>query len=402
MRAAWKLSIQALLLVIALIACTPTGPSQVPATGTTRPTDTPEITETPIPEPTTPTATTTPPDQQPAYLDIQFSSGETGTNIEGELGSLGLERYRVHAEQGQSMTIRIKSPDDVGYSSFGLGDLKPLVQVPVAQNLTFALPSTQDYAIDVWGSPGAAYTLTIEISPLPTENDCVIQTPTTYDIIPPSMTAYSVSSSSAAVYTEAQYGVSFKVVLSTPDGWYGVDTGVSGEVGYSRLRWIKPDPGEAELHDRCDVPQVLSYDALANTTYSASGLPPVTLFDGEGQLQEAEGTGIRHFLLARFVEYGDVDGDGRLEALVVLVHHTGGTGRFTELAVVANDAGQPQFIAGTYLGDRTLVNDMSVDADGVIELYLTETFSHEHTSSCCGPQDVTVQLGLENGELIEI
>lgn len=341
---------------------------------------------------------------EPPPVDVVFPPGETGIIIEAETPFLGRHEYRVFALEGQTMTVHISSlNDDVTYAAYGVGERQVLMQNAVKRSGSYPIPATQEYAIAVVSErEHTSYTLTIEIPPLPAKGACVIATSKEFDIIPPSFIAYRVSSTNADVYTEAHYGSSFEVVLSTLDGWYGVDTGVSGEAGYSRLRWIKPSPNEVGLRGRCDLPQVLSYAALANATYAVHQMPPVDLTDGQAQLQGSEGASVRHFLLTSSVEYGDVDGDGSLEALVVLLHHTGGTGRFMELVVVANAAGQPDHIATTSLGDRTLVNDISVGEDGVIKLDLTETYSHERTPSCCGPQDVTVQFRLENGELVEI
>lgn len=67
-----------------------------------------------------------------------------------------------------------------------------------------------------------------------------------------------------------------------------------------------------------------------------------------------------------FAAYGDLDGDGRDEAVVVLHHDPGGSGRFVHLAVFSEHEGQPRHVATALLGDRVQVRDLRIDSGRLV------------------------------------
>ena len=67
---------------------------------------------------------------------------------------------------------------------------------------------------------------------------------------------------------------------------------------------------------------------------------------------------------------GDINGDGRPDAAVVLVARTGGTGVFYYLAVVLNQNGSPINVVTYYLGDRISVKSIEIRRGEVIATLL--------------------------------
>lgn len=65
-------------------------------------------------------------------------------------------------------------------------------------------------------------------------------------------------------------------------------------------------------------------------------------------------------LVNDYVARGDLDGDGRDEAVVVLAHSPGGSGTFHYLAVVGQRKGRAVNVATTLLGDRVQVRAVRV------------------------------------------
>jgi hypothetical protein len=71
-------------------------------------------------------------------------------------------------------------------------------------------------------------------------------------------------------------------------------------------------------------------------------------------------------LVREFVARGDLDGDGRDEAVVVLNHWTGGSGVFVHLAVVTEDGGSTRNIATEPIGDRVKVRSLHIERQRVV------------------------------------
>jgi len=107
-----------------------------------------------------------------------------------------------------------------------------------------------------------------------------------------------------------------------------------------------------------------------------------------------------YFLEVRLVQaaWGDLNGDGRADAAVILVSHTGGSGRFFEAAAVVNDRGRPRYAASASLGDGIKVNSLRIK-DGIIVLDLV--VHGEDDPSCCPTLKITRQYRLEGSRLVK-
>lgn len=99
------------------------------------------------------------------------------------------------------------------------------------------------------------------------------------------------------------------------------------------------------------------------------------------------------------VARGDLDGDGRAEAVVILDSWTGGSGVFSYMAVVSGTTGQAVNIATELLGDRVQVRDLGIE-DGKI---LVDLRGHgPDDPSCCPSMSMRQTWQLEGRALREL
>jgi len=142
-------------------------------------------------------------------------------------------------------------------------------------------------------------------------------------------------------------------------------------------------PSTTPVHD------ALAWPAIADATFAGlQGIDgPVTLTDGawEGE-PYTPGAAVRPVveLAPDFVLLGDLDGDGRDEAAVLLEASTGGTGHFLHLAVIAQTPGGPRNLATAMVGDRVDVRDGRI-AGGRIVLDLVR---HGPGDAACCPTEL--------------
>jgi hypothetical protein len=114
----------------------------------------------------------------------------------------------------------------------------------------------------------------------------------------------------------------------------------------------------------------LSREVLANAEYlsefASSG--KARLKDGVYREKAAPGSAIEIVItLADPYALGDLDGDGVVDAAVILIVESGGSGTFYYLCAVLNEDGAPLNEATLFLGDRVKIKDLSI-RDGRIEL----------------------------------
>lgn len=154
--------------------------------------------------------------------------------------------------------------------------------------------------------------------------------------------------------------------------------------GCSRSEPVEPPPlGEVEV--------VLSgFDSLR-----------VQLEDGAGEVTSRDGVLIARASLTEWRVVGDLDRDGRLDALVVARSTGGGSGTFVDLMhlvlVDAGDASSAWGWAGAVpLGDRVRVRALT-EADGRVELHLTEHGPDDPL--CCPSVDTVRTFDLRDGVL---
>lgn len=110
----------------------------------------------------------------------------------------------------------------------------------------------------------------------------------------------------------------------------------------------------------------LSLDSLRNATYYAPFYErTVTLVNGS----YSEGSGATAYSVQMLDVYalGDLNGDGKFDAAVILTENGGGSGVFESVVAVINLGGAPHQTGQVQLGDRVLVNSADISS-GVIHL----------------------------------
>jgi heat shock protein HslJ len=93
---------------------------------------------------------------------------------------------------------------------------------------------------------------------------------------------------------------------------------------------------------------------------------------------------------------GDLDGDGREEAVVVLTYSSGGTGVLSFLAVVTHEDGTLRNVATTALGDRVQVRSARIDGG---RLLVSAVRAGDDDAACCPGELVDLQWTLAEGRL---
>jgi len=145
----------------------------------------------------------------------------------------------------------------------------------------------------------------------------------------------------------------------------------------------------------------LSLNGLKNATYSGLGHETRALslrnggWQGPSAVPSAASRPWVEFL-GDLVARGDLDGDGREEAVVVLASNTGGTGVFHHLAVVRHETASLRNVATRFVGDRIQVISLRIDQQRVL---LELVRSGPNDPACCPTEVATLQFRLVQGRL---
>ena len=102
-------------------------------------------------------------------------------------------------------------------------------------------------------------------------------------------------------------------------------------------------------------------------------------------------------LLSDQVAFGDLNGDGSEDAVVILISDPGGSGTFRHLGVVINEKGSPQHVASQFLGDRVKVLSLSVRSGEIAVQMMTHG---PRDPMCCPTFQVTQNYILQEGKLV--
>jgi hypothetical protein len=97
------------------------------------------------------------------------------------------------------------------------------------------------------------------------------------------------------------------------------------------------------------------------------------------------------------IAYGDLNGDGRGDAAVILRDWEGGTGIFVNLAVVIDRDGTPYNVSTGFLGDRVQILSSCI-LSGTITLNMLVAEPNE--GFCCPTQQIIGSWKLVNNELV--
>ena len=135
-----------------------------------------------------------------------------------------------------------------------------------------------------------------------------------------------------------------------------------------RLRaWVLAGAGCAFLAACGESRSPISEEALRGGTYLSEldERGTVTLTDGAYRAPTVEGSTSQGQVEFLHWANGDLTGDGREDAAVVLVEQAGGSGVFYQLHAVIDEDSTVRDVARRLLGDRIAVNELRID-DGVV------------------------------------
>lgn len=114
--------------------------------------------------------------------------------------------------------------------------------------------------------------------------------------------------------------------------------------------------------------------SLPNATYpvEATSTGKAHLKDGVFEESVAPGSAATiRILLGKEQVFGDLDGNGTEDAVVTLVVDPGGSGTFTYLALVLNEAGTARPLDAVFLGDRITLKAMAIQPGSVTVTFLS-------------------------------
>jgi heat shock protein HslJ len=148
-----------------------------------------------------------------------------------------------------------------------------------------------------------------------------------------------------------------------------------------------------------EIPASISLEGLKNATYltefTASG--SATLKDGVYTEPGASGSATQTSVtLTDSIAYGLLP-DGQTAAAVVLAIDTGGSGTFYQLSLMADASGQAINLASTFLGDRVIINEVSIE-EGKIIVDLTRQGPED--PMCCPTQRMLEVYAYQDGQLV--
>lgn len=103
-------------------------------------------------------------------------------------------------------------------------------------------------------------------------------------------------------------------------------------------------------------------------------------------------------LVSDKVAFGDLSYDGKEDAAVILESNLGGSGFFYQLAVMINRGGRPYNIANKDMGDRVIINSISIQS-GVITVNM---ITHSPGDAlCCPSLEKVIKYKLSGDKLVE-
>jgi heat shock protein HslJ len=151
-------------------------------------------------------------------------------------------------------------------------------------------------------------------------------------------------------------------------------------------------------HAGNDTPTI---NELGNASYSGIEDGPVTLSDGswEGKPYSEDSASRPRVGLVEDIHFtGDLDGDGKNEAVAFLWQNTGGTGNYIHIAVMSNENGTVRNRATALAGDRVKLIGGEI-SDGTVVLEVLQ--GGETDAMCCPTMLATRRWTLDAGQLKE-
>jgi len=145
----------------------------------------------------------------------------------------------------------------------------------------------------------------------------------------------------------------------------------------------------------------LTDETLKNAAYRGIYAEAVQLTDGlyEGEPFVEGGDSRPTVTFTDAYAWGDLNGDGVEDAVVVLVESSGGSGNFYYLAVVLNQDGNPENVATQLIGDRAQVQSVSING---AEIIVKAVVHGPDDPMCCPTQEVTLTYQFDGEQLVKV
>jgi hypothetical protein len=144
-------------------------------------------------------------------------------------------------------------------------------------------------------------------------------------------------------------------------------------------------------------PAPLTARTVANAVLEMEG-ERVQLKDGQFSGKDAEGFPLQLRIMQTAL--GDLDADGRLEAIIGLTESHGGSGSQVSIQVLTNNNGQPRHVggAGFSIGDRSVINKLAIDAGVIV---VDAIVAGDDDPLCCPSLKKSFRLVMTAGALVE-
>lgn len=141
-----------------------------------------------------------------------------------------------------------------------------------------------------------------------------------------------------------------------------------------------------------EVVRTLTEETLRNGIYSGIYDEPVQLVDGQYEGPPlVEGSALRPtiWFAGQDTAFGDIDGDGVAEVVVHLTENSGGSGFFSYLILVDDQAGDWIQSPPVLIGDRIVLHALSIEQD---RIWVEMTTQGPGDPFCCPSQRVRFAL----------
>jgi heat shock protein HslJ len=144
----------------------------------------------------------------------------------------------------------------------------------------------------------------------------------------------------------------------------------------------------------------LTWDMLNNATYPnewpSDGM--ALLVDGVYREKYMPDSATEMVIsLADMHTFGDLNGDGVDDVLVILISYPGGSGTFFNLTAVLNQDGTPAPVAAAFLGDRTIIRSMTIESGQILLEMITQG---PDDPMCCPNMDRRQVYTLQDDRLV--
>jgi hypothetical protein len=148
-----------------------------------------------------------------------------------------------------------------------------------------------------------------------------------------------------------------------------------------------PDPGDIAGPIPAVTPAFdpLTDEMLRNAPYTLGGQDTLdVIWFVDGVYQQGSDPSAVGYVSAEMLEppaFGDLNGDGLVDAAALVAEHYGGTGVFVYLAIYLNNLGQPLYNGSGIIDDRPIINALAIQ-DGFI---LLDAVIHSYEDPLCCP-----------------